>query len=170
MKPDWDKLMAKFAGSDTQLVADVDCTTEGKPLCDANGIKGYPTIKWGDPNALEDYKGARDLKSLTKFAEENLKPVCSPANIDLCDDDKKAEIEKFSSMSDADLGAAIAGQEKLIVDAEENFKNEVSKLQETYQQLMADKDKTAEDVKASGLGLMKSVQAFKAKGGGKDEL
>lgn len=73
-------------------------------------------------------------------------------------------------MSDADLGAAIAGQEKLIVDAEENFKNEVSKLQETYQQLMADKDKTAEDVKASGLGLMKSVQAFKAKGGGKDEL
>jgi len=170
MKPDWDKLMDKFAGSETQLVADVDCTTEGKPLCDANGVKGYPTIKWGDPNALEDYKGGRDFKSLSKFAEENLKPVCSPANIDLCDADKKAEIEKFSSMSDADLDSAIAGQEKLIADAEENFKNEVSKLQETYQQLMADKEKAAEDVKASGLGLMKSVKAFKAKGGGKDEL
>jgi len=169
MKPDWDKLMQKFAGSATQLVADVDCTTEGKPLCDANGIKGYPTIKWGDPNSLEDYKGARDLKSLTAFAEKNLKPVCSPANIDLCDDEKKAEIEKFSAMSDADLTAAIAGQEKLIQDAEENFKNEVSKLQATYQKLMDDKEKTQEDVKASGLGLMKSVKAFKGKGG-KDEL
>ena len=30
MKPDWDKLAEKFAGSATQLVADVDCTTEGK--------------------------------------------------------------------------------------------------------------------------------------------
>jgi len=51
MKPDWDKLMGQFADSDTQLVADVDCTAEGKPLCDANGIRGYPTIKWGDPAA-----------------------------------------------------------------------------------------------------------------------
>lgn len=170
MKPDWDKLMAKFAGSETQLVADVDCTAEGKPLCDANGIEGYPTIKWGDPNALEDYKGARDLKSLTTFAEANLKPICSPANIDLCDDDKKAEIEKFAAMSDAALDAAIKGQEKLIDDAENNFKAEVSKLQATYQKLMEEKEKAAEDVKAAGLGLMKSVKAHKARSGGKDEL
>jgi len=170
MKPDWDKLMAQFAGSATQLVADVDCTAEGKPLCDANGVKGYPTIKWGDPSALEDYKGGRDLKTLQKFAEENLKPICSPANIDLCDADKKAEIDKFSSMSDADLAAEIAAKEKLIEDAEANFKDEVSKLQATYQALMEAKEKTAEDVKASGLGLMKAVKAYKAKGGGKDEL
>jgi len=39
MKPDWDKLMAAFASSTTQLVGDVDCTAEGKPLCDANGVK-----------------------------------------------------------------------------------------------------------------------------------
>ena len=41
MKPDWDKLMDAFADSDTQLIADVDCTTEGKDLCTAQGIKGY---------------------------------------------------------------------------------------------------------------------------------
>jgi len=170
MKPEWDKLMAAYASSKTQLIADVDCTTEGKPLCEANGIKGYPTLKWGDPNSLEDYKGGRDYKSLTKFADENLKPVCSPANIDLCDDSKKAEIEKFSAMSESDLGSAIKGQEKLIADAESNFKDEVAKLQTKYQSLMDAKDKTAEDVKSSGLGLMKSVQAHKAKDGGKDEL
>ena len=56
MKPDWDKLMEEFADSATQLVADVDCTAEGKPLCDAHGVKGFPTIKWGDPSDLQDYQ------------------------------------------------------------------------------------------------------------------
>jgi len=170
MKPDWDKLMSEFAGSATQLVGDVDCTAAGKPLCDANGVKGYPTLKWGDPNALEDYKGARDLKALTKFANDNLKPVCSPANVDLCEDDKKADTEKFSAMSDADLDTAIDDQETIIEDAESDFKKAVEELQATYTSLMEAKDKAAEDVKASGLGLMKSVKAHKAKSGGNDEL
>jgi len=169
MKPDWDKLMDAFADSKDALVADVDCTAAGKPLCDANGVKGYPTLKWGDPSNLEDYQGGRDLATLTKFAEENLKPMCSPANIDLCDDEKKAEIVKFQAMSDADLSAAIAEKEKLLEDAEENFKNAVSELQSTYQGLMEAKEKTAEDIKNSGLGLMKSVVASKASKGS-DEL
>ena len=64
MKPDWDKLMEAFADSTTQLVADVDCTAAGKPLCDANGVRGYPTIKWGDPDALQEYQGGRDYAAL----------------------------------------------------------------------------------------------------------
>ena len=94
MKPAWDKLMDAFADSKTALVGDVDCTAAGKPLCDSNGVQGFPTIKWGDPSALEDYQGGRDFDALKKFADENLKPMCSPSNIDLCDDDKKAEIKK----------------------------------------------------------------------------
>jgi len=172
MKPDWDKLMDAFAGSETQLVADVDCTAEGKDLCNANDVKGYPTIKWGDPSALEDYKGGRDFNSLKKFADENLKPVCSPANIDLCDAAKKAEIEKFQTLESKELDSLIAAEESKIEAAEANFKKEVEKLQAKYQSLMADKEKTAEDVKKSGLGLMKSVKAHKKKAasGGKDEL
>merc|ERR1712083_783178 len=96
----------------TVLLADVDCTAEGKPLCDSNGVQGFPTIKWGDPSSLEDYQGGRDLAALKKFASENLKPMCSPKNIDLCDDDKKAEIEKFQAMADAALDKAIAAEEK----------------------------------------------------------
>jgi len=169
MKPDWDKLMDAFADSPTALIADVDCTAEGKPLCDANGVRGYPTIKYGDPSALEDYKGGRDYDSLKKFAEENLKPMCSPSNIDLCDAEKKAEIEKYQAMSDADLEAAIAEKTKMMDDAEEDFKNGVSELQEKYQKLMEAKDKTLEDIKNSGLGLMKAVKAS-AGNKGSDEL
>jgi len=111
MKPAWDKLMAKFAGHASALVGDVDCTEEGKPLCEANGVQGFPTIKWGDASALEDYEGGRDYDDLETFANENLKPMCSPKNIDLCDADKKAEIEKFQKMSADDLEAEIEKKE-----------------------------------------------------------
>ena len=50
----------------------------GKPLCDSNGVRGFPTIKYGSPSALEDYEGGRDFDSLKKFADENLGPSCGP--------------------------------------------------------------------------------------------
>mmetsp|Transcript_38742 Transcript_38742/g.91452 ORF Transcript_38742/g.91452 Transcript_38742/m.91452 type:complete len:169 (-) Transcript_38742:263-769(-) len=158
MKPAWDKLMKEFEGHPTILVGDSDCTAGGKELCGEVGVKGYPTIKFGDPAALEDYKGGRDFDSLKKFAD-GLKPSCSPANIDLCDDEKKAEIKVFQDMSSADLDAKIAEKEKLLADAEENFKKEVEKLQATYKKLSEEKDATVEEVKSSGLGLMKAVKA-----------
>jgi len=103
MKPDWDKLMEEYKGSKTALVADVDCTTAGKSLCEEHGVRGYPTIKWGDPSALEDYEGGRSLKDFQEFAAANLKPTCSPSNLDLCDDAKKKEIADLQALSDDDL-------------------------------------------------------------------
>jgi len=169
MKPDWDKLMGEFAGSATQLVADVDCTAGGKPLCDENGVQGFPTLKWGDPSDLQDYQGPRSLDDLTSFAKENLKPLCSIKNIDLCDDDKKAQIEKYMAMDAAALVSAVEEEEKKLADAEATFKAEVDKLQATYQQLSDDKDATVAAVKAAGLGLMKSVSKHQA-ASGSDEL
>merc|ERR1712039_628745 len=84
LKPDWDKLMEEFKDSPTSLVADVDCTAGGKDLCDKNGVKGYPTIKYGDVSDLQDYQGGRSFDDLKKFAEENLGPSCGPTNLDLC--------------------------------------------------------------------------------------
>jgi hypothetical protein len=162
--------MAKFADSPSALVADVDCTTEGKALCDANGVRGYPTLKYGDPAALEDYQGGRDLDTLTKFAEENLKPMCSPNNIDLCDDAKKAEIKKFADMADAELDTLISAKESEMEAAETLFRDEVQKLQEAYQKLSTDKDATLDKIKASGLGLMKAVKGSKKSSGVKEEL
>jgi len=161
--------MKEYAGHDSAGVFDVDCTAAGKPLCDANGVRGFPTIKWGDPNALEAYEGGRDYDSLLKFAQENLKPTCSPANIELCDAEKTAEIEKYSAMSDADLAAAITEGDEKMDAAEKNFKDEVSKLQSSYEALMKAKDEALEAVKDSGLGMMKSIQAHKKKAA-KDEL
>jgi len=159
MKPAWDKLMAEYDGHASALVGDVDCTAEGKPLCDSNGVRGFPTIKYGDPNNLEDYQGGRDYDSLKAFADENLKPSCGPANLELCDDDKKAEIVALQALSAEELDAQITAKEKEISDAEEAFETALKGLQETYEKISKDKDDTIAAVKASGLGLMKAVKA-----------
>jgi len=100
--------MDEFADSPTSLVADVDCTTDGKALCDKNGVRGYPSIKYGDPGELKDYQGGRSFEDLKKFAEENLGPSCGPGdNIDLCDEETKAAINKYVTMSAGKLEGRI---------------------------------------------------------------
>jgi len=168
MKPDWDKLMKQYKDDKTKLIADVDCTAKGQPLCETHGVRGYPTIKHGDPSALEDYQGGRTLSDMKKFAE-GLKALCSPSNMDLCDADSKAKIEELQALAASDLADKIKEEEKKISDAEENFKTEVEKLQKQYNELSTTKDTAIADVKAGGLGLMKSVQAAAGKKG-KEEL
>jgi hypothetical protein len=167
MKPDWDKLMAEYADSKSVLIADVDCTTGGKELCNEIGVRGYPTIKFGDPNNLEDYKGGRTFKDLKKHADENLGPSCGPDNLDLCDDEKKAAIEKFTKMSGADLDTFIDDSQKKMETAESDFKKFVEGLQKQYEEENKKKDDTVEEIKNSGLGFAKAVKASKK---GKEEL
>lgn len=78
--------------------------------------------------------------------------MCSPKNIDLCDDAKKAEISKFQAMSDDELDKLIKAEEVKLEAAEEEFKAEVQKLQDKYTQLNTEKDEKIAAVKAAGLG------------------
>jgi len=162
MKPAWDKLMEEFKDSKTALIADVDCTVH-QDLCGKYGVQGYPTIKHGDVNNLEDYQGGRSFEDLQTFAKENLGPTCGPANLDLCDADQKKKVEDAMALSDAEIDTKIKEGEKALEDAESNFKSEVEKLQATYEKLMKEKDETIANVKSSGLGMLKSVKAHKSK-------
>jgi hypothetical protein len=163
MKPAWDKLMYEYEGSKTALVADVDCTDAGKQLCEDHGVEGFPTIKWGDPSALEDYEGGRDFEELSDFAKENLKPICSPGNIEICSPEKKAKIEELMKMRKADLDELIMEGEDKIKKANEDFEKAIEELQAKYEQLDKDKTATIAAVKESGLSLLKAVSAHKDK-------
>lgn len=102
MKPDWDKLTEEYADSSHAGIYDVDCTADGKDLCEEVGVTGYPTIKYGDPadkKELKKYEGGRDFESLKKFAEENLAPVCGPASMDACTEEEKSKLEGFLKKS-----------------------------------------------------------------------
>merc|ERR1712056_102874 len=86
----------------------------GQPLCEKFGVKGYPTIKYGDPTDLQDYQGGRDLEDLKKFAEENLGPSCGPKNLELCSAEVKAKLETFMTMSVGKLEGRMRNAQKVL--------------------------------------------------------
>ncbi len=91
-------------------------------------------------------------------------------NIDLCDEEKKAQIKKYQDMTVEALKAEVVTQEGLMEDAEKNFQEKVQELQATYEKLNEEKNDAIAKVKASGLGLMKSVIRSKEGPEAKDEL
>jgi len=170
MAADWEKLADEWAGSDAGIIAEVDCTIDTNgPIC--GGVQGYPTIKYGDPNSLEDYQGAREYDELAKFAKENLKPICSPTALENCTDEEKTELAKFDKLSADELTTAIAEVDEAIKGFEAEFEAEVDKLQAKYDQLSTEVEAKTENIKKEkGLKFMKTVLASKSKPAGSDEL
>ena len=82
---------------------------------------------------------------------------------------------KFMKSFDEKVKELIIGQEGALGKKSEdnvlegNFKDSVKELQKTYEGLKETQDSAVAEVKSSGLALMKSVKAHKAKTG-KDEL
>jgi len=152
--------MEEFKDSTTALVADVDCTADGRPLCTEMGIRSYPTIKWGDPRNMSDYWEGRDYDSMKKFAETNLGPTCGPTHLDLCDDVKKAEIEKFLKMSAPDLDAVIEEKNNAIGKLQADLDELDNHLLKVYTKAQEINNKEIEEIKGgSSLELMKIVSA-----------
>jgi len=162
MKPDWDKLMKEYEGSSTILIADVDCTADGKELCSSLGVRGYPTIKSGDPNDLQDFKGGRSFNDLKKHAE-TLGPSCGPAYLDLCDAEKKAKIDEFMALGAVKREEMIKEKEAESEKLEADFKAFLEDLNKQYKEASEKKDTDAEASKNSGLGLLKAVHKFEGK-------
>jgi len=127
-------------------------------------------LKWGDPADLQDYDGGRSYEDLKTFATENLKPLCSIKNVDLCDDDKKAQIKKYQDMTVDALLEEVESEAAKVEEANETFEEEVQKLQEKFEQLSVEKDAAIAAVNAAGLGLAKSVLKSKQAPAGNDEL
>jgi hypothetical protein len=154
--------MKQYEGHADVLVAESDCTAAGKTLCEDMQVQGYPTLKFGDPAALTDYQGARDLDGLKKFAASELRPACSLSRIELCDAEKRAQLEMLQAMPAADLNAEIEKIEREIAAVEAQFKAEVERLQADYKKLQDDKSAAVLDIKLSDLAIMKAIQAANA--------
>ena len=125
MKPDWDALAEEFKDSTSVLIADVDCTADGKSLCEKSDVRGYPTIKTfapGDDDG-ESYEGDRSLDALRKHAE-SLGPQCDLEHKELCSAEQLPQLEKFAAMSQARREA------KLI-----KLKNAIKKLEVSHEAL-----------------------------------
>jgi len=136
MKPDWDSLAADFKDSKTVIVADVDCTTAGKPLCEKFGVKGYPTIKFFNPpdEEGEDYKGGRDLPALKKFCETELGPGCSVDLMDNCSDEQKEELKTYIAMEGAERATKMETLKTAMKAAEDKHQELLKRLQSEFKE------------------------------------
>eukprot|EP01047_Picozoa_sp_COSAG01_P090569 COSAG01_NODE_22383_length_858_cov_0.789196_1_plen_167_part_00 len=166
MKPAWDQLGDEFADSTSVVIGDVDCTVE-EELCGKYGVEGYPTIKYftGATDPLGDsYDGGREYDDLKAFADENLGPSCSNDNIDLCDDDQKAILEKYNAMTAEERQKIIDEATATVEKAENDAQEAVKGLQAQYDTIMKDKDELIKSTQTAELRLLKTI-----KGDPKDE-
>jgi hypothetical protein len=128
MENGWKRLAKEWDGHAVGLVADVDCTTDrGKALCDLYDEEPnrYPTLKYGDPSALDVYRNDRTYEALSNFAKENLKPICSVDNVEVCDAKEKSQIETYMKLNVEELHTAIK-------NGKDRFNDAVAKLKEAY--------------------------------------
>jgi hypothetical protein len=72
-------------------------------------VKGYPTIKYWEPNSEEaqDYRGGRDFDSLKKHAD-SLAASCDVKSLSDCDDKEKGYIEKWNGKDKAAVEKELA--------------------------------------------------------------
>ena len=171
MKPDWDSLGADYKDSKTVVIADVDCTAAGKPLCDKFGVRGYPTIKYFNPpdEEGEDYKGGRDLAALKKFVDTELGPGCSADTKENCSAEQLKELQTYMDM-DADARATKLTEMKDALKKAEDDHNELLKgLQAQFKESQDALEKLKGD-SAPVIKLLKAASPAPAKAGGKDEV
>merc|ERR1719199_21457 len=165
MKPAWDELMLEYESSESVLIADVDCIGDGKPLCEQKGVKGFPTIKWGDPSDLQDYKGGRAKDDLKTFAS-TLTPPCEVSTLENCSEDQVTAIATLKDVSKFELKGRVSEYETNMADIESKFKDDVGELQASYEKLSSTKEKAIAELSASSnIGIVKSILANQEKNG-----
>jgi len=136
MASDWEELAEKFATGDI-IIAEADCTANDiGSICDDNSIQGFPTLKYGDFESLENYDGGRDFESLSAHAS-TLKPSCSPANLDMCDEEGRRAIEEYMDMTDKEIADALDGADLTIKLEDERLSQGVELLSARYEEMSA---------------------------------
>jgi len=158
MKPDWDALSADFADSKTVLIADVDCTAAGKPLCEKYGVRGYPTIKYFNPpdEEGEDYKGGRSLADLKKFASNELGPGCAVDTMENCSEEQKTALQTYIDMPAEERSTMLESLKSELKAAEEKHETLLKELQATYKASMDSLEKL-KDESAPKIKLLKAA-------------
>lgn len=147
IKPDWLRLMSDFAGSPSAVVAEVDCTGPGKSLCERHDIQGYPKLMWGTREKLEVYIGQRTYPAFKEFADSHLGSSCGPGNLALCEESRRARLEKFMRQSPESLEKSLAVAEKQMKSAEMAFAMTERDMGQQIQAAMQKRDKKIKSIK-----------------------
>jgi len=74
--PEFEKAATVLKKNDPQVIlAEVDCTADGKETCSENGVSGYPTLKaYKHGEKVFDYDGPRDADGIVKHMKSKAGP------------------------------------------------------------------------------------------------
>jgi protein disulfide-isomerase-like protein len=157
LAPAWSKLMDEYVDSATVVVAESDCTAKGKKLCETHGIKGFPSIRFGDPSNLEEYKNGRDFGSLSDFAA-GLLPPCNVNSLENCDEQQIEDISELGLLTEEELQVRVSEYDQSVTEINAVFKDAVSELQKAYQKLTQTKDDSLSKLtKSLKINMVKSI-------------
>ena len=115
MKPAWDQLGSEYASSSSVVIADVDCTVE-QDLCGQYDVKGYPTIKYYNPETSEkgdDYQGGRSFDDLKSFVAESLEVKCLLEDPSGCNEKEVEFMDKWKAKSKEEVAAQFDRLDKM---------------------------------------------------------
>lgn len=116
LAPEFERAATVLKDNDPPVIlAEVDCTADGKDMCSRHGVSGYPTLKaFKRGEKAFDYEGPRDADGIVKY----MKGKAGPSSKEL---QTVADAEKFLSNS----GHSIVG---FFEDAASHASNEFQKL------------------------------------------
>jgi len=106
----WDEFATQVKDSPLN-VAKVDCT-EHASVCQAAGVRGYPTLKLFQAGQPTPFKGARTLESFTEFVKENAPDAIEGGDAAAAADDAEEVVAE-----DAAPAAAAAGEVAVLGDS-----------------------------------------------------
>ncbi|KAF9884593.1 hypothetical protein FE257_001415 [Aspergillus nanangensis] len=99
LAPIYEQLGSAFAHAEDKVTVGKVDADENRDLGKRFGIQGFPTLKWfdGKSDEPEDYKGGRDLESLSAFITEKTGvkprgPKKEPSNVEMLTDSSFSEI------------------------------------------------------------------------------
>lgn len=161
MQPDWEVLTEQNNFSSNILVADIDCVGDGEPLCDNEGIKEFPILKWGDPDNLVLYSGGHDITSLLHFVSL-LQLPCDVVSLEQCNEDQIAIVNKLKNITLIELNIFIDDYDKSILSIDDTFEKEIEKIHDSYKELVKTKEITKHRlISSSNISILKSLKKMK---------
>ena len=151
------------------VIADVDCTAAGEPLCERFEVQGFPTIKSFAPpdEDGEDYEGGRSLDELRTFAL-SLGPGCSAISKENCSAEQLTELTKYMEMDAAERASKLDSMKEALKKAEDDHNELLKQLQAQFKESQDSLEKLKEE-SAPVIKMLKAATPS-GKAAGKDEV
>jgi len=156
-------LMTDYEGTKTALVAEVDCDSKGKDLCEDKGVTGFPRLLWGKAEDLAQYSGGRSYEELKSFARDHLGDNCGPSNLELCETKQKELMKGLANLTPEKREETAKLVEKAVKKAERHYEDAQWNFTLQIDLAEQEKDKQIKVIKDQGLPDARQVQGWNKK-------